>query len=194
MKIYDISRGLFTAEVYPGDPKPELERIHRIETGSAFNLSAFFMCCHNATHVDAPLHFVADGKSIAEIPLSRFTGYCTVVRASGILTGSHMDEILPYCEKMILFHGEGEAYLTVSAAFALADAGITLVGTDAQSIAPPSSMAETHRELLSRELIVLEGLDLSEVPDGRYLLFAFPLKLGAVEGAPVRAVLLSEEE
>ena len=121
-------------------------------------------------------------------------GKCTVVSASGILTGEHMDQILPYCEENILFKGSGKAFLSASAAFALADAGINLVGTDAQSIAPPNETARAHVELLQRELVILEGLDLSQVPDGNYYLRVLPLKIEGVEGAPARAILISSSE
>ena len=190
--IYDISRELLSAQVYPGDPAPYVEQVRTIGLESEYNLSTFFSCCHNATHVDAPLHFVKDGKTTEEIPLNRFTGKCTVVTAKGILTGEHIDRLLPYCQRMILFRGDGQTFLSTSAAFALADAGITLVGTDAQTIASPDTMQETHFELLNREMVILEGLDLHHVPDGDYLLMAFPLKIHGVEGAPCRAVLIGD--
>ena len=195
MKIYDISRSLQSAEVYPGDPAPKLERIKTIgEDGSVYNLTAFYACCHNATHIDAPLHFIEDGATTQEIPLERMMGKCTVISASGILTGEHMDQILPYCEENILFKGNGKAFLSASAAFALADAGINLVGTDSQSIAPPNETARAHVELRARGLVILEGLDLSEVPDGNYYLTVLPLKIEGVEGAPARAILISSNE
>lgn len=195
MKIYDISRSLQSAEVYPGDPAPKLERIKTIgEDGSVYNLTAFYACCHNATHIDAPLHFIEDGATTQEIPLERMMGKCTVISASGILTGEHMDQILPYCEENILFKGNGKAFLSASAAFALADAGINLVGTDSQSIAPPNETARAHVELLARGLVILEGLDLNEVPDGNYYLTVLPLKIEGVEGAPARAILISSNE
>lgn len=193
MEIYDVSRELLTAEPYPGDPRPSLERIRSMEAGEEYMLSAFYACCHSGTHADAPLHYIRDGKNAAEIPLSRCFGACTLLTAGGILTGQHMDQILPYCEKRILFRGDGGAFLTPSAAFALSDAGILLVGTDAPSIASPDAEGETHRELLEREIVILEGLCFDNVPDGTYLLAAFPIKIHGAEGAPVRAVLIRDD-
>ena len=193
MEFYDISRDLLSAEPYPGDPKPYLERIRSMEAGEDYTLSAFYACCHSGTHADAPSHYILGGKDISELSLDHCFGPCTLLTASGVLTGAHMDQILPYCEKRVLFRGEGKAFLTPSAAFALCDAGILLVGTDACSIASPDAEEETHREFLERETVILEGLCLDGVPDGRYLLAAFPIKIHGAEGSPVRAVLIKSD-
>lgn len=194
MKIFDISRELFSADVYPGDPAPYPELVRRMDVGDENNLSAFFTGCHSATHLDAPRHFVEDGLTIDRLPLDRFIGRCTVVTVEGLVTGEQIDELLPGCEKIILFRGGGGAFLSQSAAFALAESGVTLVGTDALSIAETSDPRTAHRELLGAGIPILEGLDLSEVPDGVYTLVALPLKLAGLEASPCRAVLLQDEK
>lgn len=190
MKFYDISREIFSSSVYPGDPIPYLDRIRRIEQGDEYNLSAFFTGCHSGTHLDAPLHFLEDGSSAAQIPLEYCFGPCSVVTVSGWLTGSDMEALIPKCEKRILLKGNGDAFLTESAAQVLADYEISLVGTDASSIAIPEDEAAPHIALLSAGIPILEGLVLSEVPDGTYLLCAFPLKMEGAEGGLCRAVLI----
>lgn len=192
MKILDISRELFSAPVYPGDPAPRRDVIRRMEMGDACNLSGFYTGCHSGTHVDAPSHFVDGGKTVEQIDLNRFTGRCTVLEAHGVLTGADMDRILPHCEKMILLKGEGKAFLSESAAFALSQAGITLVGTDALSVEDGDDEFPAHRELLGAEIVILEGLDLTAVQPGEYGLSAFPLFLAGAEASPVRAVLVQE--
>lgn len=192
MKVYDISRELFSANVYPGDPAPHGEVLLRMETGDICNLSGFYTGCHSATHIDAPRHFVIDGDTIDQLPPERFIGRCSVVTVNGIITGAQIDELLPHCEKMILFRGEGQAFLSQSAAFALADGGVMLVGTDAQSIAPIDDERIPHNELLSAGIPILEGVDLTEVSDGKYTLIALPLKLKGLEASPVRAVLMEQ--
>jgi arylformamidase len=192
VNIIDISRELFSAAVYPGDPAPYRDLVRRIELGDACNLSGLYTGCHSATHVDAPRHFIEDGKTIEQLELSRFIGECTVVKAAGIITGSDIDEILPTAKNMILFKGEGNAYLCESAAFALTDAGVTLVGTDAPSIEDGDDTFAAHRELLGAEVVILEGLDLSQVEPGDYRLIALPLLLAGAEASPVRAVLIRE--
>lgn len=191
MKIYDISRNPFLTKVYPGDPEPRVELFQRMEMGDEYNLSGFFMCAHTATHMDAPRHFLQDGNTIESTPLENCIGPCTVVTASGLITGGDIDRLLPTCENRILFKGNGKAFLSQSGAFACADAGILLVGTDAQSIGAYEQERQPHCELLSAGIPILEGLDLSQVPDGRYELVALPLKLTGLEAAPVRAVLLA---
>ena len=95
---------------------------------------------------------------------------------------------------MILFHGNGQAFLDASAAIVLGEAGVTLVGTDAQSIGPAGNEQAPHVELLNRNMVILEGVDLTGVPDGHYTLCCLPLKLKGLEASPVRAVLMQDEE
>ena len=189
MKLYDISRELFTADVYPGDPSPYQELIRRMDVGDGYNLSAFYTGCHCATHLDAPRHFVEDGETIDQVPLEKFCGKCSVVTVGGVITGETVDNLLPVCENIILFRGEGDAYLSQSGAFALADAGVTLVGTDAKSVGAPGDEYSPHYELLSAGIPILEGLDFTGVSDGTYFLAAFPLKMRGLEASPCRAIL-----
>lgn len=190
MRIYDISRELFSAPVYPGDPKSSFELLSRMETGDEYNLSTFCACTHAGTHVDAPRHYVFDGKTVEQLDLSSFYGPCSVVEWHGMLTGAQAEQMLPHLRERVLLKGETHAFLSTSAAFVFQDAGIRLVGTDALSIGLGEEEARVHTELLLADIPVLEGLDLSEVTAGDYLLCAFPLKLGGLEAAPVRAVLL----
>ena len=83
MRIYDISQEVFGCAVFPGDPKPErIDRL-KISEGAVCNLSAFSMCAHNGTHVDAPLHFLNEGKSIDQVEIDRFIGYAYVAAHEG---------------------------------------------------------------------------------------------------------------
>lgn len=192
MRIIDISRELFTSPVYPGDPRPSFERLRRIDHGDGCNLSAFYTGSHSATHLDAPLHFVDGGETIDAFPLDRFFGRCTVVEAQGIVTGADIDRIAPSSQRMLLLKGKGQAFLSKSAAFALANEGFTLIGTDAQSIAALGDESAPHEELLGAGVLLLEGLDLSQVAHGEYTLAAFPLCVKGLEAALTRAVLFAD--
>lgn len=192
MDFYDISRDILTTPEFDGDPKPMVTTVRSIAGGDECNVSQISMSTHQATHIDAPKHYDEDGDDIGSIRLSRFYGKCTVVTIDGILTGEDMEELLPYCRRRLILHGNGNAYLTQSAAQVIAESGLTLIGTDAVSIAPPFDEMRTHLELARAGVVVLENLNLTGIQDGIYTLCAFPLKLSNLEAAPCRAVLIHE--
>lgn len=194
MIIHDISRDTINTPVYDGDPETRAERIKSIENGDGYNLTEISMSVHSGTHIDAPLHFYDEGSSIDNIRLNTFFGKCTVISVSGILTGEDMERLLPYCKRRVLFHGEGKTFISHSAAIVLAESRVVLVGTDAQSIAPSFDEERTHRELARAGIVILENLNLSAIEDGEYDLCAFPIKLGGLEAAPCRAIILEQEK
>lgn len=192
MNFYDISRDIMTTQPYDGDPAPVTTILNSIESGDPYNLSQVTLCTHQATHIDAPKHFDNDGSDIGGLRLSRFYGKCTVVTIDGILTGEDMEELLPHCRKRLILHSNGKAFLTSSAAQVIAQSGLTLIGTDAPSIAAPFDEMRTHLELARADVAVIENLYLNGVKDGVYTLCAFPIKLSNLEAAPCRAVLIDE--
>ena len=194
MIIHDISRDTINTPVYDGDPETRAERIKSIENGDGYNLTEISMSVHSGTHIDAPLHFYDEVSSIDNIRLNTFFGKCTVISVSGILTGEDMERLLPYCKRRVLFHGEGKTFISHSAAIVLAESRVVLVGTDAQSIAPSFDEERTHRELARAGIVILENLNLSAIDDGEYDLCAFPIKLGGLEAAPCRAIILEQEK
>ncbi len=194
MFIHDISRDTVSTPVYDGDPETKIENIKSIEKGDEYNLSVLSMSVHSGTHIDAPLHYFESGSSVDKIRLNTFFGKCTVISVSGVLTGEDMERLLPYCKRRVLFHGEGKTFISHSAAIVLATSRVVLVGTDAQSIAPPYDEDRTHRELARAGIAILENLNLSAIDDGEYDLCAFPIKLGGVEAAPCRAIIFEQEK
>ncbi len=192
MDFYDISRDILSTPPFDGDPMPQATLLCSIQGGDEYNLSQVSMCAHQATHIDAPKHFDDDGLDILGLKLSRFFGKCTVVTIEGILTGEDMEELLPHCKSRLILHGDGNAFLTASAAQVIAESGIKLIGTDAPSIAASFDEMRTHLELARADIAVLENLYLEGVKDGVYTLSAFPIKLSGLEAAPCRAVLIDE--
>ncbi len=191
MRVYDISRELFSAKVYPGDPKPYTEPIQRMDMGDDCNVTGYYASAHAGTHVDAPSHYIENGQTVDQLDLGRFMGPCTVVTVKGIVTGKDIDRLLATgCEKRVLFNGNGESFLAPSAAFALVEAGVLLVGTDALSIGAYGEEVQPHRELLGGGVPVLEGLKLRGIREGDYFLIALPVRMGGLDAAPARAVLL----
>ena len=194
MKIYDISQELFACEVYPGDPAPEREVLSSVAAGDVCNLTALRMCAHNGTHVDAPYHFLSEGKTVDVLPLSHFIGPCYVAEHQGALTAAHAAAILRNAAQG---HGEavrrilikGDATVTADAAKVFAEAHILLLGNESQTVGPEDAPMEVHLILLSAEVVLLEGIRLHHVPEGAYVLNCAPINLGGADGAPCRAVL-----
>lgn len=193
MKIFDISKDILSAEVYPGDPEPKLRRVADINDGADYNLSELSMCLHNGTHIDAPLHFLDDGGDISSVDPAAFVGPCAVIEVpEGIITGDIVERYFPRNTKRILIKSNGKAFLHETAATVLAVLGCYLVGTDAGTIETAESGGRTHRSLLMDGIAILEGLDLSGIEEGNYFLVAPPLKIDGAEAAPCRALLISD--
>ena len=195
MRIYDISQEVFTCEVYPGDPAPQRERLFDMARGAEYNLTAFSMCAHNGTHVDAPSHFYAAGQAVDEIDLDRFVGFSYVAAHEGDITGADAEAILrsareadPRAAERILI--KGRATLTKEGALAFAAAGTKLFGNESQTVGPTDAPMEVHKILLGARTVLLEGIRLGAVAPGVYLLHAAPLNLGGADGAPCRATLI----
>ncbi len=198
MKIYDISQEVFGCAVYPGDPAPERQVMLSISEGKICNLTAFNMCAHNGTHVDAPFHFINEGRTIDQVDIDRFVGYCYVASHDGDITAEDAKKIMDRakdaagdtdCYNRILV--KGEATMTEEAAKVFVDNKIKLFGNESQTVGPLDAPMEVHLIMLGAEIVLLEGIRLSEVPDGVYLLNSAPINLGGSDGAPCRAILMS---
>ena len=198
MKIYDISQEVFSCQVYPGDPKPEKKILKSMEKGEVYNLTAFDMCAHNGTHIDAPFHFIKDGKTVDEICLEAVVGMAYVAEHNGIVTADDAEKILKKAKKQnidsakrILIKGDVEVSLEAAKVFASSD--VLLLGNESQTIGPQNAPMAVHLVLLSANVILLEGIRLSEVPEGVYFFNAAPLNLSGADGSPCRAVLIDFE-
>ena len=199
MKIYDISQEIFSCDVYPGDPIPQKEILCSMESGALYNLSAFSMCNHNGTHIDAPRHFISDGRTVDEIALTHTVGMAYVAEHCGCVTAEDAFNILKEANskhreagKRILI--KGEATVTHEAAQVFADAEILLLGNESQSVGPAAAPMAVHLTLLQKGIVLLEGVRLREVPCGVYLLNAAPLCLRGAEGSPCRAILMAMDD
>ncbi|MBR4550306.1 MAG: cyclase family protein [Oscillospiraceae bacterium] len=191
--IYDISQELFSCRVYPGDPAPEKQTLQSIEAGQVCNLSALSLCAHNGTHVDAPFHFFRDGRTVDELGLAPFVGACRVFRHAGDVTAADAERMLALADaERILI--AGPVTVTADAARVFAAAKLRLLGNESQTVGPEGAPMEVHLLLLGAGTVLLEGLVLDGVPEGRYLLNAAPLNLGGCDGAPCRAWLMTPDE
>ena len=195
MKIYDISQELFSCVVWPGDPKPEKKTLCSMEKGDTINLTAISMCAHNGTHVDAPFHFINEGKRVDDIPLEKFIGWAYVADFEGVVAAEDARNILEKaessnkeCAKKILI--KGKSTVSLDAAKVFAERKVDLVGNESQTVGPEDGPMAVHKELLGAEVVLLEGVRISQVPEGVYFLNAAPINLAGAEGAPCRAVLI----
>jgi arylformamidase len=211
MKIHDITLTITTSiPVWPGDTNVWLERVKKIENGDSDNLSQLKMGVHTGTHIDAPYHFVQDGIKVDELSLDTLIGPCQVIDVgdevdlitASVISKAKISSNIP----RILFktrnskHWLGETYefdrnfvgISEDGATSLVKLGMKLVGLDYLSVAPFNLGKPVHDILLQAGLILLEGADLSRIRSGVFTLMCLPIKLGATEGAPARAVLIEE--
>ena len=206
MKIHDITQEVFSCRVFPGDTGPAYKQASAISAGAVCNLSVIEMGVHNGTHLDAPWHFLDDGKKMDEIDLERCIGPALVVAWHGEITAAAIRQICrnnpdnPACQRLLF---KGDCSLSLDGAKALTKYQVKLIGVESQSVAPSEAPVPVHLELLANEIMILEGLVLCDVPTkdtigteagelavGEYFLLALPLKLGGRDGSPCRAVLL----
>jgi len=193
MKIYDISQEVFSCAVYPGDPRPEKQSLCATENGELYNLTAFSMCAHNGTHIDAPFHFLSQGKTVEQLNLDLFVGECFVARHTGNVTAGDAEAILQKAGGAQRILIAGEATVTAEGAAVFAAANIKLLGNEGQSVGPEDAPMQVHKTLLEKEIALLEGIVLKDIPQGRYFLSAAPLNLSGCDGAPCRAYLVACE-
>ena len=208
MQIFDISILLnHHTPVWPGDGKIEIKTLVTREPSQDFQVTQFRMTSHCGTHLDAPFHLSSSGTRLTEFPLARLVLPARVVEYGGEdhISAEFVCAIAGHSSKGVLFKTRNSQFwqepttdfqqdyvaLTAAAADELVTQGIQLVGIDYLSIDPfDSKDYAAHRILLQHDVLVLEGLNLGQIPPADYQLICLPLKLAAPDGAPVRAILL----
>lgn len=211
MKLYDISVPLSPSlPFYPGDPRMTVREHSKIADGAGANVSELTFGSHSGTHLDPPRHFFDGLSAVDEIPLERFYGPALVVEFPGkrAITAEDLRD-LPLSPGLNLLlktdnsgtlsdpvFREDYVYLSGDGAALCQERGINLIGIDYLSVEQfhGDATCPAHKTLLGAGILILEGLDLTGVPAGRYTLCAFPLNLPGGNGSPVRAVLLKEDE
>ncbi len=209
MTIYDISLTISPdLPTWPGDPALELEQIESMDKGAHANVTRISAAVHLGTHVDAPHHFLNDGRTVESLPLDVLTGPCYVTQLpDGIeaITAEVLDRTEITSEmKRVLFGtrnshwwAKGETKfqtdfvaITEDGAEWLVERGVQLVGVDYLSVAPYGDSVPTHTILLKAGVVVVEGLNLAKIMRGFYDLYCLPLKIANSDGAPARAILV----
>jgi arylformamidase len=212
MTIYDISLSISpNLPTWPGDPGLKLEQYESIDRGALYNATQMSSSVHLGTHVDAPRHFLKDGSTVEQLPLEILTGPCYVAQLpDGIdaITSEVLDRTEINSEmKRILFGTSNSHYwakgepkfqtdfvaITEDGAQWLVERGVQLVGIDYLSVAPYEESIPTHTVLLKAGVVIVEGLNLSNIMRGFYDLYCLPLKIVGSDGAPARAILVQSK-
>jgi arylformamidase len=210
MAIYDVTVPISAGvPIYKGDPGVEIGSFKSIAGGSSANVSQLSLGVHTATHVDAPNHFIDGAKRVHEIDPEKLIGPCRVIQVPEdvmAIEPEHVGEIgnavrVLFKTRNSVFWAEPErgfrtdfTYITPATARLLVDKRVALVGIDYLSIEKSGTPGHpVHVALLEREIVILEGLDLREVPPGDYDLFCAPLQYigGTGDGSPARTFLRS---
>jgi arylformamidase len=179
-RLWDVTRPLAPGiPVWPGDQAFTSGWTSRLREGADCNVGHVAMSCHTGTHIDAPYHLAETGATIDKVPLQACLGPCVVLPLARLADAAGE-------ERVLLRSGGGSP--TIAALAALP--ALRLLGTDAASVDETDARTlAVHHDLWHRGVVILEGLDLEAVPDGRYELLALPLRLAGMDAAPVRALL-----
>ena len=209
MTIFDISLTISPdLPTWPGDPGLELKQFESMDKGSHTNCTSISTSVHLGTHVDAPHHFLNDGRTVEQLSLEVLTGPCYVVQLpDGVeaITSEVLDRTEITSDMKRILFGTRNSHqwvkggtkfqtdyvaITEDGAEWLVEHGVQLVGIDYLSVAPYEDSAPTHEILLKAGVLVVEGLNLSKVMRGFYDLYCLPLKIAGSDGAPARAILI----
>lgn len=209
MKLFDISLKIQPGMVvWPGDPQVMIEQTEKISSGDEVNLTRFSMSAHTGTHIDAPFHFIDEGKKVDELNLEDLCGPVQVIHVPSNVAEIDADFIKsagiePLTERVIFKTSNSELWrshpgefvkeyvgITTDAAALLVEMNLKLVGIDTLSVAAGEHIRATHETLLGAGVTLLEGLDLSFVSAGRYTLYCLPLNLAGADGSPARTILV----
>lgn len=201
--IYDISPPISAlTKVWPGEPLVKQELLSNILDGNTVTVSALHTSVHVGAHADAPCHYLKNTASIGEVELEPYIGQCQVIKincqADKVITPAMLTGLV-YLERILLktqsFNGYPqwvENYASLSPDFVdyMKQNGVRLIGIDTPSVDSFNSKTMcAHKRFFANKMSILEGLDLTNVPEGIYELIALPLKLMGFDASPVRAIL-----
>lgn len=211
MKINDVTLTIREGmPVWPGEPAVTMHRVKKLEEGANANVTYLALAVHTGTHVDAPYHFLLDEIGVDKLALNVMIGEVSVVQLPDSLDQISAEDIaasgLANGTERVLFKTRNSNYwidrsedfqenfvgITEDGAQALVDMGVKLVGIDYLSIAPFKKSRPTHLVMLKAKMVVIEGLDLSQIRPGKYTLYCLPLKLLNADGAPARVILVED--
>ncbi len=205
MKFYDLTTEISPKLVaFPGDPQYSTEKVSSLENGQKFNLCHMHLGNHTGTHVDFPAHTIKEGKTSSDFPIEYLTGPGVIIKVppqEKSITREFVSK-QPIMSSDIVFFKTANSkkskqeaftdqyvYIEPEAAEELFRRGVKAVGIDYISVDRYDDEDLTvHNILLSKEVLIVEGLELSEIPEGRYEIFIMPLKIPLMDGLPARVM------
>ncbi|WMJ73297.1 cyclase family protein [Cytophagaceae bacterium ABcell3] len=198
---YPITNGMAH---WPGDVDVQVDKLSDMDKGNEANVTKVSMSAHTGTHMDAPKHFINQGKTLDHLPFDALIGPVKVIPISN-KTSITQEELTKHNLRpgeRILFKtansetdwtrkpfNEGFVYISTEAGLYMVEKGIRTIGIDYLSVGGMQNGPELHRILLEKEIWLIEGLDLRNVSPGNYEMVCLPIKIAEADGAPVRALL-----
>jgi len=211
-KYIDISLPINSElPIWPGSQKIEFKENLSIKNGDIANESSINISLHTGTHIDAPSHFIDDGLTIDKIPIAKLIGltFVACIKNINTITAETLDSSsIPQNVKRLLLltdntklwmkksakFNENYVAISIDAAQWIVDRKIELIGIDYLSIQKYNDSPDTHIILLNNGVVILEGLNLSNVSEGWYELVCLPLKFEGIDGSPARAILINKTD
>jgi arylformamidase len=212
VEIIDVTRTVDPKMLkWPDDTEPpSQEFVTRTDNGDPATVSEWKMSSHTGTHMDARMHFIPDGWPMEALDLSRSVGLCRVVdltHVEGHVGRADLEaaEVAGQARLLLKTRNselgfmqreefeEGYSAISREAAEYLVEIGVETIGVDYLSVEPfEDGEFNTHHTLLGADVVILEGLVLTEVEPGEYFLACLPLKLAGSDGSPARAILIRD--
>ena len=206
VKYYDLSANISEELVtFPGDPQFKSEDINSLEKGSKFHLSEIHLGNHTGTHIDFPSHVVKGGKTRNDFPIESLIGHGLIVEVpnneSSITKGFIKKQSI--LENDFVFFKTSNSklskngkftnnyvYIEPEAAEELLKTGVKIVGIDYISVDKyESEDLPVHKSLLSNDVLIIEGLELNNIPIGRCKIYIMPMKINKMDGLPARVIV-----
>ncbi len=196
----DISRPIHAGmAIYPNNPAVDIELVQMAKAGKS-QISRISMGSHTGTHIDARSHITYNASGIESYSLEQYIGPVDVVEIPSDIAVIHAEDIPQHLLPRVIFKTrnssrDSEVFeedfvaLGEDAARELVSRNIQLVGIDALSIKKKGVADQTHALLLKKNIVILEGLYLADVPAGQYQLICLPLSIAGVDGVPARVIL-----
>ena len=208
MRIIDISQPLEDSMVYyPSLTSFKLNWLKYYSRGDNRSISEFCMASHIGAHIDSPYHYILSGKKLDELDLELFYGKARVIEVENEqkITAELLKKVGDLPERILFKTRNSQlydkksftpdyVYIDSEAAKYISQFPVKLIGIDYLSIDKyQDTSKDAHKILLSKGIVLLEGIILTEVDEGDYQIVCFPIKIKGVEAAPCRAVLIDDK-